>query len=143
MNKKNLILSLLSGLMLGLSFPPFHLGFLAWIFLIPLFKIFYQPIKLSEKMILFYLAGFVSYAIITHWVALNSGTSVQVAVISFLAICTFYSLYWVLFCLILHFFEKRKFSSKIQLILIPFTWVLIENLRDICPLAAPWLNLSW
>ena len=82
--------------------------FLAWIFLIPLFKIFYQPIKLSEKMILFYLAGFVSYAIITHWVALNSGTSVQVAVISFLAICTFYSLYWVLFCLILHFFEKRK-----------------------------------
>ena len=142
MNKKNLILSLMSGLMLGLSFPPFHLGFLAWIFLIPLFKIFYQPIKLTEKMILFYLAGFVSYVIITHWVALNSGTSVQVAVISFLAICTFYSLYWVLFCLTLHFFEKRKFLSKIQLILIPFTWVLIENLRDIGPLAAPWLNLS-
>ena len=113
MNKKNLILSLISGLMLGFSFPPFHLGFLAWIFLIPLFKIFYQPIKLSEKMILFYLAGFVSYAIITHWVALNSGTSVQVAVISFLAICIFYSLYWVLFCLMLHFFEKRKFSTKI------------------------------
>ena len=142
MNEKNLILSLISGLMLGLSFPPFHLGFLAWIFLIPLFKIFYQPIKLTEKMILFYLAGFVSYAIITHWVALNSGTSIQVAVISFLAICIFYSLYWVLFCLILHFFEKRKFLSKIQLILIPFTWVLIENLRDIGPLAAPWLNLS-
>ena len=78
----------------------------------------------------------------THWVALNSGTSVQVAVISFLAICTFYSLYWVLFCLIIHLFEKIKFSSKIQLLLIPFTWVLIENLRDLGPLAAPWLNLS-
>ena len=114
MNKKNLILSLLSGLMLGLSFPPFHLGFLAWIFLIPLFKIFYQPIKLTEKMILFYLAGFVSYVIITHWVALNSGTSVLVAVISFLAICTFYSFYCVLFCLILLFFEKRIFLSKIK-----------------------------
>ena len=142
MTKKNLMLSLISGLMLGLSFPPFHLGFLAWIFLIPLFQIFNKAIKLSEKIILFYIAGFTSYAIITHWVALNSGTSVQVAIISYLAICIFYSFYWVLFCLILHTFEKRKLSYKIQLLLIPFVWVFIENLRDIGPLAAPWLNFS-
>ena len=134
--------SLMSGLMLGLSFPPFHLGFLAWFFLIPLFYIFDKSIKLSEKIIFFYIAGFTSYAIITHWVALNSGTSVQVAIISYLAICIFYSFYWVLFCLILHFFNKRKLSDKIQLLLIPFIWVLIENLRDIGPLAAPWLNFS-
>ena len=142
MTKKNLMFSLISGLMLGLSFPPFHLGFLAWIFLIPLFQIFNKAIKLSEKIILFYIAGFTSYAIITHWVALNSGTSVQVAIISYLAICIFYSFYWVLFCLILHIFEKRKLSYKIQLLLIPFVWVFIENLRDIGPLAAPWLNFS-
>ena len=142
MTKKNLMFSLISGLMLGLSFPPFHLGFLAWIFLIPLFQIFNKAIKLSEKIILFYIAGFTSYAIITHWVALNSGTSVQVAIISYLAICIFYSFYWVLFCLILHTFEKRKLSYKIQLLLIPFVWVFIENLRDIGPLAAPWLNFS-
>ena len=142
MTKKNLMFSLISGLMLGLSFPPFHLGFLAWIFLIPLFQIFNKAIKLSEKIILFYIAGFTSYAIITHWVALNSGTSVQVAIISYLAICIFYSFYWVLFCLILHIFEKRKLSYKIQLLLIPLVWVFIENLRDIGPLAAPWLNFS-
>ena len=142
MTGKNLMFSLISGLMLGLSFPPFHLGFLAWIFLIPLFQIFNKAIKLSEKIILFYIAGFTSYAIITHWVALNSGTSVQVAIISYLAICIFYSFYWVLFCLILHTFEKRKLSYKIQLLLIPFVWVFIENLRDIGPLAAPWLNFS-
>ena len=142
MTKRNLMFSLISGLMLGLSFPPFHLGFLAWIFLIPLFQIFNKAIKLSEKIILFYIAGFTSYAIITHWVALNSGTSVQVAIISYLAICIFYSFYWVLFCLILHTFEKRKLSYEIQLLLIPFVWVFIENLRDIGPLAAPWLNFS-
>ena len=142
MAKKNLMLSLLSGLMLGLSFPPFHLGFLAWIFLIPLFQIFNQSIKLSEKIKFFYLAGFTSHAIITHWVALNSGTSVQVAIISYLALCIFYSIYWVLFCLILHFFEKRKLSTKTEVLLIPFVWVIIENLRDIGPLAAPWLNFS-
>ena len=113
MAKKNLMLSLLSGLMLGLSFPPFHLGFLAWIFLIPLFQIFNQSIKLSEKIKFFYLAGFTSHAIITHWVALNSGTSMQVAIISYLALCIFYSFYWVLFCFILHFFDKRIEEIKI------------------------------
>jgi len=142
MAKKNLMLSLMSGLMLGLSFPPFHLGFLAWIFLIPLFQIFNQSIKLSEKIKFFYLAGFTSHAIITHWVALNSGTSFQVAIISYLALCIFYSIYWVLFCLILHFLEKRKLLTKTEVLLIPFVWVIIENLRDIGPLAAPWLNFS-
>ena len=77
MSTKNLFLALLSGILLGLSFPPFHLGFLAWIFLVPLFKIFYEKNKFQEKALSFYIAGFTSYAIITHWVALNSGTSVQ------------------------------------------------------------------
>ena len=142
MAKKNLMLSILSGLMLGLSFPPFHLGFLAWIFLIPLFQIFNQSIKLTEKIKFFYIAGITSHAIITHWVALNSGTSMQVAIISYLALCIFYSFYWVLFCLILHFFDKRKLLIKTEVLLIPFVWVIIENLRDIGPLAAPWLNFS-
>ena len=43
--------------------------------------------------------------------------------------------------MILHFFKKRKLSDKIQLLLIPFIWVLIENLRDI-GLSCPWLNFS-
>ena len=141
MSKKNFFLSLSSGLMLGLSFPPFHLGFLAWIFLVPLLLIFNEKIKFSEKILLFYLAGFVGHAIITHWVALNSGTSVQVAIISYLAICIFYSIYWVLFCFFLQFLKERNISQKINLFLIPLFWVLIENIRDIGPLAAPWLNL--
>ena len=142
MSKKNLLLALLSGLLLGLSFPPFHLGFLAWIFLIPLFKIFYENNKFQEKVLSFYLAGFTSYAIITHWVALNSGTTVQVAVLSYLAICIFYPLYWLVFMFILDFLQRLKFSENIQLLLIPLIWVLIENLRDLGSLAAPWLNFS-
>ena len=141
MSKNNLLLSLLSGLLLGLSFPPFHLGFLAWIFLVPLLIIFYQKNEFKEKVSAFYLAGLTSYAIITHWVALNSGTTLQVAFLSFIAICIFYPLYWVVFLIILDFLQRIKFSKNFQLILIPFIWVLIENLRDFGPLAAPWLNL--
>ena len=141
MSKNNLLLSLLSGLLLGLSFPPFHLGFLAWIFLVPLLIIFYQKNEFKEKVFAFYLAGFTSYAIITHWVALNSGTTLQVAFLSYIAICIFYPLYWVIFLIILDFLQRIKSSKNFQLILIPLLWVLIENLRDFGPLAAPWLNL--
>jgi Apolipoprotein N-acyltransferase len=56
MSTKNLFLALLSGILLGLSFPPFHLGFLAWIFLVPLFKIFYEKNKFQEKALSFYIA---------------------------------------------------------------------------------------
>ena len=141
MSKNNLLLSLLSGLLLGLSFPPFHFGFLAWIFLVPLLIIFYQKNEFKEKVFAFYLAGFTSYAIITHWVALNSGTTLQVAFLSYIAICIFYPLYWVVFLIILDFLQRIKSSKNFQLILIPLLWVLIENLRDFGPLAAPWLNL--
>jgi len=71
---------------------------------------------------------------------LNSGTSVQVAVLSYLAICIFYPLYWLVFLFILNSLKKLKFSNNTQLILIPLIWVFIENLRDFGPLAAPWLN---
>ena len=141
MSKKNLFLSILSGLMLGLSFPPFHLGFLAWVFLVPLLIIFNDSIKFIEKILLFYLAGFISHAIITHWVAFNSGTSVEVAIISYLALCIFYSIYWVLFCFFLQFLKERNISTNTHLLTIPLFWVIIENLRDFGPLAAPWLNL--
>ena len=63
MSRKNLFLSIVSGLMLGLSFPPFHLGFLAWVFLVPLLIIFNDSIKFIEKILLFYLEGFISPAI--------------------------------------------------------------------------------
>lgn len=141
MSKKNLLLSLLSGFLLGLSFPPFHFGFLAWIFLVPLLIIFYQNNNPTEKVSAFYIAGFTSYAIITHWVALNSGTTTQVAFLSYIAICIFYPFYWVIFVAILDSLRRFKCSKNFQLILIPFIWVFLENLRDFGPLAAPWLNL--
>ena len=119
-SKKNLVISILSGLLLGLSFPPFNIGFLAWIFLIPLIHIYYSEVCFKEKILSFYTASFVSHAIITHWVALNSGTSMQVAIFSYLALCFFYSFYWVLYLILVHisikniFFDKEFVVSKLS-----------------------------
>ena len=141
-SKKNLAISVLSGLMLGFSFPPFSLGFLAWIFLIPLFHIYYSDIDFKEKFISFYIASFIGHALITHWVALNSGTSPQVAVFSYLALCTFYSFYWVLFLIIAHFSLKINSFKKYDFLVWPIMWTAMEMIRATGPLGAPWLNLS-
>ncbi|MFL2510816.1 MAG: apolipoprotein N-acyltransferase [Candidatus Neomarinimicrobiota bacterium] len=140
--KKNLAISILSGLLLGFSFPPFNIGFLAWIFLIPLIHIYYSEVGFKEKILSFYIASFVGHAIITHWVALNSGTSMQVAIFSYLALCFFYSFYWVLYLVLVHISIKNIFLDRIEFLIWPIMWIAIEAIRAIGPLAAPWLNLS-
>lgn len=140
--KKNLVLSISSGILFGLSFPPFNLGFLAWIFLIPLLHIYYSEVDFREKFLSFYIASFVSHALITHWVALNSGTSIQVAIFSYLALCTFYSFYWVLYLILFQLARKVISFDKIEFLLWPAMWIVIEIIRSIGPMAAPWLNLS-
>ena len=140
--KKNLVFSIISGLLLGLSFPPFNFGFFAWIFLIPLLHIYYSEVDFTEKFLSFYIASFVSHALITHWVALNSGTSIQVAIFSYLALCIFYSFYWVLYLIFVHLSIKIKFFNRIEFLIWPLMWIIFEIIRSIGPLAAPWLNLS-
>ena len=112
--KKNLAFSIISGLLLGLSFPPFNFGFFAWIFLIPLLHIYYSEVDFKEKFLSFYIASFVSHALITHWVALNSGTSIQVAIFSYLALCIFYSFYWVLYLIFVHLSIKINFFIELN-----------------------------
>ena len=141
-SKKNLVISILSGLLFGLSFPPFNIGFLAWIFLIPLIHIYYSEVCFKEKILSFYTASFVSHAIITHWVALNSGTSMQVAIFSYLALCFFYSFYWVLYLILVHISIKNIFFDRAKFLIWPIMWIAIEAIRAMGPLAGSWLNIS-
>tara|TARA_B100000965_G_scaffold12239_2_gene9304 strand:- start:12284 stop:13672 length:1389 start_codon:yes stop_codon:yes gene_type:complete len=142
-NKKNILLSLCSGIMLGFAFPPFNLGFLAYFFLIPLLIIFFNEKSLKLKIIYFYTASIISNAIITHWVAQNSGTSASTAIISYIALCIYYSSFWILFVTIFHFVEKKISQKNLSYILIPILWIFsTEIMRDIGPLAGPWINLS-
>ena len=142
-SKKNLILSLSSGLMIGLAFPPFNLSFFAYFFLVPLLIILFDEENLKIKIFYFYFASFISNAIITHWVAQNSGTSITTAFISYIALCIYYSSFWIIFVVIFHFIEKQFYLKSLSFLIIPILWIFsTEMIRDIGPLAGPWINLS-
>lgn len=138
MKKNKLIFPLLSGLLVGLSYPPFSLGFLAWFAFIPLFYSLSEEDKLGQKALSGFIACLVSNLIILNWMALNSGTSVSIAIISYLALSLYLTLFWIGFIISTHFIPK-----KMELILFPLSWIFfVEFLRNIGPLAGPWMNLS-
>jgi len=138
MKINKLILPLLSGLLLGLSYPPFNFGFFAWIALIPLFYSISKEEKVINKAFFGFLSSFSSNLIILNWMGLNSGTSASVAIISYLSLSLYLTIFWVAFIISIHFIPK-----KMELFLIPISWIFfVEFLRNIGPLAGPWMNLS-
>ena len=138
MKMNKLIFPLLSGLLLGLSYPPFNFGFFAWIALIPLFYSISKEEKVINKAFFGFLSSFSSNLIILNWMGLNSGTSASVAIISYLSLSLYLTIFWVAFIISIHFIPK-----KMELFLIPISWIFfVEFLRNIGPLAGPWMNLS-
>ena len=128
----------MSGLLLGLSYPPFSLGFLAWIAFIPLLHCISKEERIGQKALFGFVACFTSNLIILNWMGLNSGTSPAVAIISYLALSLYLTIFWMAFIISTHFIPK-----KIELLLTPLSWIFfVEFLRNIGPLAGPWMNLS-
>ena len=138
MNLNKLILPLLSGLLLGLTYPPFSLGLLAWIAFIPLLHCISKEERIGQKALFGFVACFTSNLIILNWMGLNSGTSPLIAIISYLALSLYLTIFWMAFIISTHFIPK-----KIELLLTPLSWIFfVEFLRNIGPLAGPWMNLS-
>ncbi len=128
----------MSGLLLGLSYPPFSLGFLAWIAFIPLLHCISKEERIGQKALFGFVACFTSNLIILNWMGLNSGTSPAIAIISYLALSLYLTIFWMAFIISTHFIPK-----KIELLLTPLSWIFfVEFLRNIGPLAGPWMNLS-
>ena len=85
-----------------------------------------------------FVACFTSNLIILNWMGLNSGTSPAIAIISYLALSLYLTIFWMAFIISTHFIPK-----KIELLLTPLSWIFfVEFLRNIGPLAGPWMNLS-
>ena len=118
MKINKLIFPLLSGLLLGLSYPPFNFGFFAWIALIPLFYSISKEEKVINKAFFGFLSSFSSNLIILNWMGLNSGTSALVAIISYLSLSLYLTIFWVAFIISIHFIPK-----KMELFLIPISWI--------------------
>lgn len=143
MKIRDILLGLLSGIFLILSFPNLDLEFLAWFALVPLFfaiegKGLYQAFKLGV------FTGFVSFLGILYWIIIAVHTYGNVPLILSGLILLLLVIYLSLFTGAFTFLTRLvQIRSGIQTILIaPILWVALEYLRSFLLTGFPWAYLG-
>ena len=131
-------LAILSGFLIGASFPPFKLGFFAWIGLIPFIRavIRLTPWKAAG---VGYLAGFITNVLALHWLSFNIGASFPVVFAAMMAAAIYLAIFWAIFALL---FSLIHLQSGAGLVLMPFLWVALEYGMSLGPMGFPWVSLA-
>ncbi len=144
MHKRDYLLSLLSGILLILSFPNFDLEFLAWFALVPLLyavdgKSLWNSFKLG------FFTGFISFLGILYWivVAIHTYGNVHVipSVFILLLLVGYLSLFIGAFTFLYRFIQTRLGLKTI--LLAPLLWVALEYLRSFFLTGFPWASLAY
>src|SRR4030043_532107 len=144
MKNKEVLLSLLSSILLILSFSNFDLEFLAWFAFVPLFfsiegKGLYQSFKLG------FLTGLVSFLGILYWIVVAVHTygniPLVISVLILLLLVPYLSLFIGAFTLLTRFIQIR--SGLQTVFFTPVIWVALEYLRSFLLTGLPWANLSY
>lgn len=141
--KKELLLLVLSGLILGISFPPFPFPFTLWIFfgLVPYLYVLNNRTGLASISRATFIFGFVFSLVTVYWVG-----SWQPEADSFLMIAGV-ALLFTLPCVLMIpstlLYLTRKIFPKINAIwLFPLFWVTAEYLLTLTDLKFPWVTLG-
>ena len=131
-------LSILSGILIGLAYPPSPLGFLAWFGLIPLIHIILKS-SIFDSLKYSYVTGLIVNSITVYWFGLNSGAGFTTAIISMIAAILYLSIFWLILGLVCSWYHQK---TGYGLFVFPLLWVSIEYLRSFGPLSFPWINLG-
>jgi len=144
MRKKDLLLSLLSGILLILSFPNFDLEFLAWLVLVPLLYSI-DGKTLSHSFKLGFLTGIVSFLGILYWIVVAVHTFGNIplipSVLILFLLVAYLSLFIGAFTFLTRLIQMRLGFRT--LLFTPFLWVALEYLRSILLTGFPWANLGY
>ncbi|MBW2651143.1 MAG: apolipoprotein N-acyltransferase [Deltaproteobacteria bacterium] len=143
MNKKTLLLSLISGLLIFLSFPKVDAGFLVWIALVPLFYAL-RDADLPDAFRTGFIAGLVYNTGLIYWVVfviVHYGNLPFYAGVSVMLLLAIYlSLYPALFCVGVVYFRRKGMRA---VLIAPLLWTSLEYLKAHLFSGFPWEDLAY
>ena len=138
---KDLLFGLISGIMLGLSYPPIPLPFLSLFAFIPFLFVLEKRETLSSINRFTYFTLFFFNLITLYWVGSWTKEADTFLMISGVALLFFNPLFYLITTTLYHF-SKKSFGKNIALFLFPFYWVTFEYLYSLTDLRFPWLTLG-
>ncbi len=143
MNKKTLLLSLVSGVLIFLSFPKADMGFLAWVALVPLLYAI-KDTDLPGAFRTGFVVGLVYNTGLIYWivfVVVHYGHIPFYAGVSVMLLLAIYlSLYPALFCAGVVYFRRRGIRGTI---IAPLLWVSLDYVKGHLFSGFPWEDLAY
>ena len=131
-------LAVVSGIMIGASYPPLKLGVIVYLAFIPLIKIMTSA-RPGKAACLAFLAGLISNTIALYWLAFNSGATFWVVFLSLVGAVIYLSAQWSILASVVAWFHSRTGKG---LLMFPFLWVTMEYFQSFGLLAFPWISLA-
>ncbi|OGJ87997.1 MAG: apolipoprotein N-acyltransferase [Candidatus Raymondbacteria bacterium RifOxyA12_full_50_37] len=134
-------LSIASGLLFLLSFPPFPFGFLSPVALALFFGL---SINLSKKESFWYLflAGAVSSAGLLYWMVFLIQDGLLAVLIISQILLVAYMAFWIgIGGLAIH--SVASWNRRAAFILYPFIWTGIEKVRELGEMSFPWVHTGY
>ena len=144
-NKKSSerFLLVLSGILFGISFPPFPFPttLLIFFFLIPYLFVIKNKTSLAEINKSSYLTFFILSVITLYWVGSWQSKADPFLMIGGGVLLFFYPVV-LLIISTLFYLTKKIFGNSISLWLLPIHWITVEFLLTLTDLKFPWLTLG-
>lgn len=138
---KRILLSILSGLLLAFSFPPFRSGFFIFFALIPLLIVL-EDLKTRKEIIFYsYISLVIFHAIAVYWLggwSQNTDIFMMIGAVFTILINPFIYIIGIA----LYIYIRKNSGIKISLFSFIAIWLTIEYLRSIGDFAGPWLLLG-
>lgn len=136
-----LLPGILTGLALGLSFPPLHLSPLAWCAFVPLLL---QCRDKSAREVAgrFFFAGWVFYSVLLQWLLTNTYWAGGWAIVGYQALCLYLSVYWVVGGVVWRIVAMRRGPWAAALAL-AMLWPVLEYLQDVLFSGFGWGMLAY
>ncbi|MGB5530899.1 MAG: apolipoprotein N-acyltransferase [Ignavibacteriaceae bacterium] len=141
--KKDWLLLILSGIVLGISFPPFPFPFTLLIFvgLIPYLLVLNNRVGLASISRATFIFGFVFSLVTVYWVGSWTSEADPYLMMSGAALILAYPCV-MLIPSTLYYLAKKVFPKFDALWLFPIFWVTLEYLLTLTDLRFPWLLLG-
>lgn len=140
-NRRELLFGFISGVLLGISFPPIPLPYLLFVGLIPYLIVLEKRKSLAEINRFTYWTVFFFNLITLYWVGSWTKDADPFLMMSG-SILMFFNPLVFLIPSTIYYFTKKYINKNLALFLLPWFWLFYEYIYSISDFKFPWITLS-